>query len=148
MRPETALNFREDAPNSAVNDMKVNVLVRKAAMAHRVPRSTAHDRLQAIRRGRRQTNRSSGLTDSEEQQVVSFALRWADISVPLTRLHVIDVTAMFIEHLLFSCRRNLPFTGGKSGCNWTRGFFARHKEAHKAGLPVYARREAICCCQC
>lgn len=115
MRPETALAILERILDAAVTEMQSKVPVRTVESMNHVPSSTSFDRLKAVRSGRHRSRRGKTLTDSEERQVAAFAASWADLGVPLTRNHLIEATAEYIEQLPFSRRRNLPFKDGKPG---------------------------------
>lgn len=99
MRPNTALRIRERSLDDAVSVIASGVPVRKAAIENHVAKSTAFDRLKAVRSGRRRSLKRSALTDEEERQVVDFAIRRAHMGVLLTSHHLIESSAMFISRM-------------------------------------------------
>lgn len=114
MRPSAALHLRERSLDDAASAISSGNLVRQAAFANRVAKSTAFERLQKVRNGNFPRAKRSALTDVEESHLVAFAPPLADMGVPLTRRHLIEAAAMFIEQLPFLRRTKLPFTNGKT----------------------------------
>lgn len=114
------------------------MVVRKAARKYHIPKSTLQDAIQRQRKGialkKRQGRRAFNV--QEEEVIVKTLEQFADHGIPLTRQQAKDVIALFVSNMSAERRHVLPFVNGIPGNHFLRGFYSRHKERLKFGVPT------------
>ena len=81
----------------AVAEVEKGVSVRRAAEMFGVPRSTLHDRIPGKVRIGGKPDRTPYLSDEEEEELVSFLLKCADIGYAHTRKEVLAIVQRIVD---------------------------------------------------
>ena len=139
---KTKKSWNEESLVKALKDLEENKLsLRAAAGQYGIPRSTLHD--YAI--GKSKVGSTSGpdtvLTREEEEELVEWALKMADIGYGQTRRQICEAVKRILDHT----KRSNPFTENRPGKDWWYGFLRRHpKVAMRQPQALQASRASAC----
>ena len=138
----TKKEWSADCLAKALEDVQENKLsLRAAAAKHGVPRSILHDYVV----GKSKVGCTSGpdtvLMKEEEDELVKWALKMADIGYGQTRRQICEA----VKRILDYTKRPNPFTENRPGKDWWYGFLRRHPNvAMRQPQALQASRARAC----
>jgi hypothetical protein len=113
----------------------MNVPMRQAAARAHIPKSTLHYRASRIANpAAHKASRPTAPTVSEKKEV-DLIVQLADGVGALTTSQVADAVAAIFSRQPEARRRSVPFSNGRPGPKFIKGFCGRHKDVNKLHRP-------------